>query len=300
MNLKQIEIFVTVAELGSFSKAAQVLGTAQPALSRQVRQLEVALHEHLFARNGRGVELTEAGQRMLLHGRTILQTVANARADFGAHRQEPVGRATIGLPPSIARRITVPLIQRFKSHLPKARLEVVEGLSSHMTGWLIDGQMDMALLYNPQPHLSLSITPLARERLCLIGRQDSLPPGPVAFGDLPRYPLVMAQKGQIFRSLMEAQALLHGTPLNVAWEVASLPVIFDLLKAGHGFAVLTETALDSHQERGDSTLDARLIHTPEIPCTLCLAQRAHYRESLLIQRTKAELVALVERVMGRA
>ena len=65
MDLKQIEYFVHVAELGSFSKAAVVLDIAQPALSRQVRALETELREVLLLRNGRGVKLTDAGQRLL-------------------------------------------------------------------------------------------------------------------------------------------------------------------------------------------------------------------------------------------
>ena len=64
MNLKQLEYFVHVAELGSFSKAAVVLDIAQPALSRQVRGLETELRQPLFVRNGRGVALTEAGKRL--------------------------------------------------------------------------------------------------------------------------------------------------------------------------------------------------------------------------------------------
>ena len=108
MNLKQLEYFVSVAELGSFSKAAVVLDIAQPALSRQVRALEIDLRETLLLRNGRGVTLTQAGQRLFEHSVAILQLVAQAREDMGATRDEPVGRITIGLPPTIGRQITLP------------------------------------------------------------------------------------------------------------------------------------------------------------------------------------------------
>ena len=83
MNFKQLESFVQVAELGSFSKAALVQGIAQPALSRQVRALEIALRETLLLRNGRGVVLTEAGQRLYEHGVNILQALAQAESDMG-------------------------------------------------------------------------------------------------------------------------------------------------------------------------------------------------------------------------
>ena len=92
MNLKQLEYFVRVAELGSFSKAALILNIAQPALSRQVRLLETDLHVNLLTRTGRGVVLTEVGQRLFDHSVGIMQLVARATEDIEAARDEPAGR----------------------------------------------------------------------------------------------------------------------------------------------------------------------------------------------------------------
>ncbi|MDE1950493.1 MAG: LysR family transcriptional regulator, partial [Burkholderiales bacterium] len=92
MDLKQLDYFVHVAELGSFTRAATVLRVAQPALSRQVRALEVELRQPLFDRNGRGVTLTEAGKRLLAHGRGILQQVDRARQDLEDQRGAASGR----------------------------------------------------------------------------------------------------------------------------------------------------------------------------------------------------------------
>jgi len=121
MNLEQLEYFVHVAELGSFSKAALVLDIAQPALSRQVRALETDLRETLPLRNGRGVQLTEAGRRLFEHSVGVLQMVSRAREDMGASRDEPVGRIVIGLPPSMGRQLTLPPIDAFRQQLPRAR-----------------------------------------------------------------------------------------------------------------------------------------------------------------------------------
>jgi len=101
MELKQLESFVRVAELGSFTKAASVLGMPQPLLSRHVRQLEVELHQNLLLRNGRGVSLTEAGSRMLEHGRGILHQVALAKEELASVRGALAGKVSIGLPPSL-------------------------------------------------------------------------------------------------------------------------------------------------------------------------------------------------------
>lgn len=86
MNLKQLEYFVHVAELGGFSKAALILNIAQPALSRQIRLLETDLRVSLLLRNGRGVVLTEAGKRLFDHSVGILQLVSRAREDIQANR----------------------------------------------------------------------------------------------------------------------------------------------------------------------------------------------------------------------
>ncbi len=176
MNFKQLDYFVHVAELGSFSKAALVLNIAQPALSRQVRSLEVGLRETLLLRNGRGVVLTEAGQRLYEHGVNILQALALAQQDMGASRDAAVGRITIGLPPSVGRQLTLPLIDGFTRRLPLARLAIVEGLSSHISEWISTGRVDLGLLYNPEAQPALEITPVIEEALCLIS-PGAAPPG---------------------------------------------------------------------------------------------------------------------------
>ncbi|HEX6722072.1 MAG TPA: LysR substrate-binding domain-containing protein, partial [Burkholderiaceae bacterium] len=204
MNLKHLESFVRVAELGSFSKAARVLDIAQPALSRQVRALETDLRETLLLRNGRGVTLTDAGRRLFEHGVQILQRVAQAREGLGAERDAAVGHVTIGLPPSIGRRLTLPLIEGFREHLPRARLTIVEGLSANIAEWIGSGRADLGLLYNPDAQPALEITPLLRERLCLVeaarGRKGNK--GPLPLRELGAYPLILPERHQSIRRLL--------------------------------------------------------------------------------------------------
>jgi LysR family nitrogen assimilation transcriptional regulator len=290
MDLKQIEYFVHVAELGSFSKAAVVLGIAQPALSRQVRSLETELREVLLLRNGRGVQLTDAGRRLLEHGHVILQLVIAARHDLGAQRDEAVGQIVVGFPPSLARRLTLPLIDAFRAQLPKARVAIIEGLSAHITEWLCSGRVDLGLIYNPDPLPAIEITPVLVERLCLIGTHFPRAQNAIALKDLPDYPLVMPQREHVFRKLMESHAALAGVKLNVAWEVSSVPAILDLVRSGHGYGALTQTAI-----RGDTKADPLClvpIVEPEITSTLCLAQSSQKRRTALLKRTAALLMQL--------
>src|SRR5258708_5760934 len=148
MDLKQLEYFRHIAELGSFTRAAAYLSVVQPALSRQVRQLESELGQSLFERNGRGVVLTEAGNRLLEHTRGILTQIGRARQDLEDQRNGDSGHFALGLPPSLGRSVTVPLVDAFRRSLPNANLVTVEGLSTYILEWLAVGRVDCALVYN--------------------------------------------------------------------------------------------------------------------------------------------------------
>ncbi len=298
MNFKQLESFVHVAELGSFSKAALVLDIAQPALSRQVRALETDLRETLLLRNGRGVVLTEAGQRLYEHGRNLLQALAQAEADMGGARDEPLGRITIGLPPSVGRQLTLPLIDGFQRRCPRARLAIVEGLSSHITEWISTGRVDAGLLYNPEPQPALEITPVIEEALCLVspmgqggqgGHGASSAALPLA--DLPNHPLIVPERSHAIRKLLETRALLAGLKLDIAWEVSSIAAIIDLVCAGYGHAVLHASAV-SASGRADA-LRVRPLVQPSLHSMLCLAVSARQRPSPLVRATTALLTELV-------
>lgn len=98
MDIKQLEYFVQVVDAGSFTRAAMVLEMTQPSLSRQIRLLEVELHEHLLYRNGRGVEPTEAGRRLLEHARVVLDRLATARQEIHELKAVPRGKIVVGFP----------------------------------------------------------------------------------------------------------------------------------------------------------------------------------------------------------
>ena len=297
MNLKQLEYFVQVAELGSFSKAALALDIAQPALSRQVRSLETELSQQVFLRNGRGVALTDAGKRLFDHSVAIIQLMAHAREDLGASRDEPVGRVTIGLPPSMGRQLTVPLIDRFKKQLPAARLAIVEGLSTHIVEWVTTGRIDVGLVYNPDAQAGLEITPLLQEPLALVshaarkakGKRAALPPLPMR--ELPHYPLIVPERVHAMRRLLETQAGLAGIRLDIAWEVSSVPSIIDVVCAGYGHAVLTPSGVAASARSGELVM--RRLIDPAPVSVLCLITSAHKRPTPLSERTMRLLTALV-------
>ena len=275
MNLNQLEYFVNTAEMGSLSKAAIVLNISQSALSRQIRLLEVDLQVNLLLRNGRGVVLTEAGKKLFDHSITILQLVSRVRADIDASRDEPVGRIVVGLPPTLGRMLTLPLVEGFKRVLPKARLAIVEGLSTHLAEWVSTGRVDIGLLHNPEPQPSLEIIPTLQEPLVLVSPADSKVSknATVNFNDLIHYPLIVPERAHVIRKLIETQAALTGMKLQIAWEISSVRSILDLVCAGHGHAVLSRNAI-KNQPQPDA-FSVRPLENPELLSTLCLAISAH-------------------------
>lgn len=279
MNLKQLEYFVRVAELGSFSKAALILNIAQPALSRQVRLLETDLRVTLLMRNGRGVVLTEAGQRLFDHSVGILQLMSRVREDLENTRGEPAGRIVVGLPPSMGRLLTLPLVEGFRRSLPRARLAIVEGLSTHLAEWISTGRVDVGLLHNPESQEALEFTPVLDEPLGMVspagaGAKKKVGAGDtVTLAELTRYPLILPERSHAIRKLLETQAALAGHKLNVALEISSVQSILELVRAGYGHAILTPTALAASGQPEAFVL--RKLAEPRLTSTLCLAVSAH-------------------------
>ena len=296
MNLKQLEYFVHVAEAGSFSKAAVLLDIAQPALSRQVRLLEIDLRSVLLQRTGRGVVLTESGKQLFEHAVGILQLLAHARESLEAGRNEPSGSIAIGLPPSIGRVLTVALVEGFTLRLPKARLAIVEGLSTHITEWIATGRVDVGLVYNPQVQEGIEVRPIFDQALCLVSQASSngnTPnDAPIGFAELGRYPLVIPERTHAIRRVIENQAALSRIKLTIAWEVSGVQSMLDLVRGGHGNAILTRSAVTASGQPDDFLV--RPLSNPELFSRLFMATSSTKPSTPLIRHSMELLRELAQ------
>jgi LysR family nitrogen assimilation transcriptional regulator len=288
MDLKQLEYFARVAELGSFTRAAAVLGVAQPALSRQVRLLEVELRQNLLLRNGRGVTTTDAGKMLLEHARGILHQFERAREDMGRVRGALAGRVAVGLPPSMAKMLTVPLTREFRKRLPSASLSISEGLSHSMQEWLQAGRLDIALLYNPQASPEIETSPLLEEELFLIslkGRKN--PATAITLRDLAGLPLVMPGRPNAIRMLVESEMAGIGCRPDVTLEIDGIAAILDLVADGAGHAVLPRYAVGTSAT--PAAYHVRPIVKPRLGSKLMLATSSR-RTSTRTQQAMLELI----------
>ena len=265
MDFKQLMYFERVAELGSFTKASDALGVAQPALSRQVRALEVELHQTLLMRNGRGAVLTEAGELLLEHTRGILYQVERAKQAVSDVRGTLSGRVVLGMPPSVARSLAIPLLRAFKAELPHAQLRITEGLTRGMQAQLLDGVVDVALLYNATPAQAPGIDAelLCQEALVLVQATNKatnkakLPSKTASQADrfgneasidlreIAHLPLLIPSRPNALRMQLEAELMKLGLAPRIALEVDGVSAILDLVADGTGSAVLARHAVTS-------------------------------------------------------
>jgi len=300
MDLKQLEYFRHVAELGSFTRAASFLSVVQPALSRQVRQLEVELGQTLFERNGRGVVLTDAGSRLLEHTRGILTQVGRARQELEDQRNGDSGHFALGLPPTLGSSVTVPLVKAFAHSLPNARLATVEGLSAYILEWLNIGRVDCALVYNATASTSVDLQPLLEDQLFLISpleanRADrALPVGDgITLSALADYPLIIPGRPHAMRMSVENALAGVGRKIRVVHEIECIPAVIDLVRQDHGFGVLPLNAVRSTPWAGE--VRVLPIGNPPLKTSLSIATSAHRPRSPLIRKAIEVIRDIVRR-----
>ncbi|MGK6312278.1 LysR family transcriptional regulator [Neorhizobium sp. DT-125] len=273
MDIRQLGYFVRVAELGSFSRASAFLHVAQPALSRQVRNLEIELKERLLVRNGRGVEVTEAGERLLSNARGILRMVERTYEDIDNARTGKSGKVAIGLPATISIAIATALIRRLREELSDAQVTLIHGRSSQLQEWLLSGRIDMAIMYNAPSSPMLEIHDLVDENLYLIGSEDAFDdPGPVPLEALASLPMVIACRPNSTRVIVESELARMGQKPNIVFELDPLETMFDLVRDGYGFTVASIRTLKS--KGAGPGLAMRKIVGPELVLSVELVQPA--------------------------
>jgi len=248
MELDQLKTFLTVAELGTFSRAAIRLSSSQPMLSRKIKLLESELGTELFHRTGRGVILSEGGKLLEQYARGILDTAESAKTAIQALGASPVGQVTIGMPSSIATVLAIELAQEFRRAFPNVSLKVMEGYSGHVLEWLTTARLDVAVLYDT-PNLkgkTLRTDPILSDELFLIGSPKDpsrIGNGPVRAARLAEIPLVLPSRPHGIRILVDEAMDHNGLTANVQMEIDAMHSMIALAESGLGYTVLSYSSV---------------------------------------------------------
>ncbi|CAN7401773.1 LysR family transcriptional regulator [Phenylobacterium sp. LjRoot219] len=296
MDLRRLRYFLRIADEGSMSRAASVLGIAQPALSRQVRLLEEALGVVLFRRTPRGVALTEEGEQLRASMTGPLRQLELAMQNVGSPFAQLEGGVVLGLPATVASVLAEPLVGRVATAFPKVKLRVVDRETGQLIEAMLRGEVDLGVIHGPAPDERLFESDLLVEALVLVGGpgSDLSPDRPVAFARLADLPLALPGVQPGVRSLVEKTALRAQVALDIRVEVDSLQVTKDLIEAGQVHSVLPASAV------GREVAAGRLRYAPI--CDPVMTQQLAFvaRPHLVMPRSfVAEFGALVRREVAQ-
>lgn len=233
MELRHLKAFVEVATQGSYVRAATTLGMAQSALSRQVSALEREVGGRLFHRNGRGVALTEIGERVLPQGRALIADAAAFEQAARSPKDRPSGEVTLGLVPVASRTLVAGLTAQLRDDYPGIRLRVLEGYSGQVEEWLSTQRVDIAIYNRYRRGRVASAEAILRADTDLIIRSSH----PIAQGRgvalraLAEIPLALPVRPNSLTNLLTGLAAAQHFELDIRLEASSTSLIGETMRA---------------------------------------------------------------------
>ena len=255
MDARQIEIFVKVAELGSFSKAAEALFLTQPTVSEHIRGLEEELGVRLLDRLGRGAAPTKAGQLLLGYGRRILELHREARQALDQFQGRMSGELVVAASTIPGEYVLPALIGRFKEKYPDIAISLLIGDTQRVVEWVLEGRAELAVAGAQIDHRALEYRELMPDELVLVvsaahpwhGKKTA------TLEEVRAEPLIVRERGSGSRQALEkalAEVGLDLSDFRVVGEMGSTQAIKQGVKAGVGISLISKRAVAEECQHG--------------------------------------------------
>lgn len=238
LNLDQLRAFVDVAELGSFTAAAERRGLSQPAVSLQVRQLEKRLGVTLVERIGRRCQPTRAGMEMLVYARELNGVVAAAVEAMGRHGTEVSGRVRIGTGATACIYLLPPILKNLRRRYPSLEITVSTGNTADFVKAIEENSIDVGLLTLPVSGRMLEVTPVLDDEFVLVAPVTTALPVRIDAEAVKALPLILFEPGGRTRLLADEWLSRSGVSLSPIMSLGSVEAIKELVGAGLGCAIL--------------------------------------------------------------
>ncbi|HSV34295.1 MAG TPA: LysR substrate-binding domain-containing protein [Ramlibacter sp.] len=270
-NLHKWRGFLAVAELGSLTRAALHLDSNQSMLSRQINALERECGARLFVRTGRGVELSDVGQRIFPHVKALLSDAESLELEIRGEARLPSGQVTIGLLPSTAHPLIGDLFRQVRQRFPDIHLKILEGSSGQVEEWLTDARVDIAILYRYGASLPPMEQALAHVESYLIAAPgDALTQAPqVPFAALNGLPFILPSAPNGLRNALDAQARREKVSIAPVIEADSLPLMRSIVAQERFYTVLPLHAVWTEVAQG--RLQAAKVVDPPLQRVISMA-----------------------------
>lgn len=253
MELQNLKTFMTIAKLGSFSKAAELLDYAQSSVSAQIKALENELGTRLFERLGREIYLTEEGKRLMVYAEQLLRLEEETRESISGNTI-PKGTLTIGAPESLSIYRLPALLQEYRKRYPQVKLILKLGSCHDIRGWIRKNIVDLGFIIDtPSTENDLVVHCLTRETMTLFsGINHPLTQKTLLLAeDLAGEDLILVEEDACcYRMIFETQLTSAGVQPSSIQEFGSVETIKKCVSSGLGISILPQIAVEDEINQG--------------------------------------------------
>lgn len=280
MDIRRLNAFVRIVDIGSITRASVILRIAQPALSQQIAALETHFGKQLLVRSKRGVVPTEAGKLLYRHGLKVLNQMEQAELEIGSSTEDLTGFVTVGLAPlGLGTLIGGRLISAVREHFPGVVLHINENVGGGVISEMImTGKMDAALIFDPGGIPGLAMEQVTTEELYHVSMREG--PDELTLSEAVEHDLVLPGRVHTIRQVIDTTLARASLKANVVAQTESISLLIAALGGGLGDTVLPLSAARAVTARLPEARIAR-IRKPNMKITtsICISATLPLSES---------------------
>ena len=250
MDLTLLRSFLSVAETGAITEAAERIGITQPALSRRLQQLEEHLGVELLVRGRKGVVLTEIGRLVQSEAQGIVARYERMREMVTSHQRLEGGTVRIGGGATAVSYMLPEAIAAFQAAHPQVRFQMREAGSSEIADDVVAGHLELGVVTLPVRDRELDVTPLTTDRIVLVARHDHLLARKrrVRIQDLADQAFVAFEAGSALRQIIDSKLRDAGVEVNVVMELRSIPAILRMVSTTGNLAFVSQLGMEQQND----------------------------------------------------
>lgn len=250
IEIKPIRYFLAVVEELSFTRAAERLHIAQPAISMAIKKLEKELGVDLFHRQDRKISLTDEGRVLLNHAKKLIQQADETELAMQELSGLSKGEVRVGIPSMLGSYYFPPILMAFRHRYPNLTLQVIEGGTWKLQQMLENGEIDLSVIVAEKPSTLLETRALLKEQMMVTVNQehpfadyDSVTPE-----QFFKEELVMFKEGYFHRRVIDRLAQEQGVIPNFGFETNLIPLIKSIVKQGFGITTLLGMVIEENDQ----------------------------------------------------
>ena len=250
MEIKPLRYLIAIAKTESFTKAAQQLNVAQPAVSMAIKKLEADLGLTLIHRADRNIGLTDEGKKLLIHAEKIIQSMDEALLEMSELKGLNQGEVRVGIPSMLGSYYFPPILMAFRHRYPTITLKVIEGGTWQLQQMLESGELDLSVIVAETLPDSLQTQALIREEMLVTVATDHPfshleKVSPEAFFEEE---LVMFKEGYFHRRIVDKLAKKCNMTPTIGFETNLIPLIKSITQQGFGVSTLLNMVIDEDDQ----------------------------------------------------